>query len=160
MSFFSSLHDSPSPGVALEIASNRVAAASLDWRGGRPVIAVHAVEPLPEGALVPALTAVNAHDRAAVVAAVGRVLEKVGRPRRVGLVMPDVVAKVSLVKFERVPARASDLDQLVRWQVRKTAPFPIEDAQVSFVPGLGAADGQEFVVLLARRSVIEEYEGF
>jgi len=58
-----------------------------------------------------------------------------------------------------VPTRTADLDQVVRWQVRKTAPFPIDDAQVSYVRGLKAADGQEFVVSLARRSVVEEYEG-
>ena len=62
-------------------------------------------------------------------------LEQVGRPRRIGLVVPDPVAKVSLVRFEQVPARAQDLDQLMRWQVRKTAPFPIEEAQVSYVRG-------------------------
>jgi Tfp pilus assembly PilM family ATPase len=94
-----------------------------------------------------------------VSSALERVLERTGNPRRVGLVIPDLVAKVSLVRFEHVPARTSDLDQLVRWQVRKTAPFPIEDAQVSYVPGIKAADGQEFVVSLARRSVVEEYEG-
>jgi Tfp pilus assembly PilM family ATPase len=159
MSIFSTLRDSPAPAVAVEIAANRVSAASLDWRGGQPVIATHATEPLLDGALVPALTAVNTHDRAAVVAALGRVFERVGRPRRVGLIVPDVVAKVSLVRFERVPTKTQDLDQLVRWQVRKTAPFPIEDAQVSYVPGLRADDGQEFVVSLARRSVVEEYEG-
>jgi Tfp pilus assembly PilM family ATPase len=43
--------------------------------------------------------------------------------------------------------------------VRKTAPFPIEEAQVSYLAGLRADDGQEFVVSLARRAVIEEYEG-
>src|SRR5439155_6864258 len=70
-----------------------------------------------------------------------------------------LVAKVSLVRFEHVPGRAADLDQLVRWQVRKAAPFPIEDAQVSYEPGFKAADGQEFIVSLARRTVVEEYEG-
>ena len=50
------------------------------------------------------------------------------------------------------------LEQLVRWQVRKTAPFPIEEAQVTFVPGLRADDGQEFLVTLARRDVVQEYE--
>jgi Tfp pilus assembly PilM family ATPase len=159
MSFLQSLHESPAPGVAVEIAANRVAAASLDWRGGQAVVAAHAVEPLPAGALVPALTASNTHDRAVVIAALGRALDKVGRPRRIGLIVPDVVAKVSLVRFERVPGRAQDLDQVVRWQVRKTAPFPIEEAQVSYVPGVRADDGQEFVVSLARRAVIEEYEG-
>jgi Tfp pilus assembly PilM family ATPase len=121
-------------------------------------VAAHTTEPLPDGALVPSLTAANAHDRLAVMGALNRVLERVGRPRRIGLVVPDLVAKVSLVKFEKVPARAQDLDQLVRWQVRKTAPFPIEQAQVSYQPGLHAADGQEFIVSLARRDVIEEYE--
>jgi Tfp pilus assembly PilM family ATPase len=57
-----------------------------------------------------------------------------------------------------VPTRSTDLDQLVRWQVRKSAPFPIEEAQVSYVPALRHADGQEFLVSLARRDVIQEYE--
>ena len=154
-----SLRDSPAPAVAVELAANRVSAASLEWRGGQPVVAAHAAEPLPPGALTPTLTAVNTHDRPAVVSALASVLERVGRPRRVGLIVPDVVAKVSLVRFERVPAKAQELDQLVRWQVRKSAPFAIEEAQVTYVPGLRTDEGQEFVVSLARRSVIEEYEG-
>jgi Tfp pilus assembly PilM family ATPase len=154
-----SVRETPTPGVAVEIAASHVSAASLGWRGRDPVVAAHALEWLPPQALVPSLTAVNAHDRRAVVAAVGRVLEKVGRPRRIGLVLPDVIAKVSLIRFEQVPARAQELEQLVRWQVRKTAPFPIEEAQISFVPGLGAADGHEFIVVVARRDVVTEYEG-
>jgi len=157
MSLFS-LRDSPAPAVAVEMAANRVAAASLEWRGGQAVVAAHAAEPLPPGALVPALTGVNVHDRAAVVQALASVLERAGRPRRIGLIVPDVVAKVSLVRFERVPSKLQELDQLVRWQVRKSAPFAIEEAQVSYVPGLRADDGQEFIVSLARRTVIEEYE--
>jgi Tfp pilus assembly PilM family ATPase len=81
-----------------------------------------------------------------------------GRPRRIGLVLPDVVGKVSLVRFEQVPAKAQELEQLVRWQVRKSAPFAIEEAQVAYVSGLSAADGHEFIVTLAKRDVIEEYE--
>jgi Tfp pilus assembly PilM family ATPase len=158
MTSLTSLREASTPGVAVEIAAGRVSAASLEWRGGEPVVAAHTTEPLPDGALVPSLTAANAHDRLAVMGALTRVLERVGRPRRIGLVVPDMVAKVSLVKFEKVPARAQDLDQLVRWQVRKTAPFPIEQAQISYQPGLHAADGQEFIVSLARRDVIEEYE--
>lgn len=159
MSVLTSLRETPAPAVAVEIASGRVSAASLEWRGGAAVVAAHATEPLPDGALVPALTTSNAHDRPRVLMALNRVLEKMGRPRRVGLVVPDVVAKVSLVRFEQVPARAADLDQLVRWQVRKTAPFPIEEAQVSYVSGMRASDGQEFIVAIARRDIVAEYEG-
>ena len=46
----------------------------------------------------------------------------------------------------------------MRWQVRKTAPFPIEEAQISYVAGQQTPEGQEFVVSLARRDVIVEYE--
>ena len=156
MSLLSRLSASPIPPVAVEIAANRVSAGSLDWRGGQPVVEAHAIELLQPGALVPSLTSPNVHDRATVSAALDRVLDRLGRPRRVGLIVPDVVARVSLVRFEQVPARAQDLDQLVRWQVRKAAPFPIEDAQVSYVAGM---DGKEFIVSLAKRAVVQEYEG-
>src|SRR5476649_662255 len=158
MSPMPSLHDSAPPDVAVEIASGRVSAASLEMRGGQPVVAAHATEPLPDGALVPGLTAHNIRDRASVLAALKAVLERVGRPRRIGLVIPDIVAKVSIVRFEQLPARTQDLDQLVRWQVRKAAPFPIEDAQVAYVQGLQTAEGHEFIVSMAKREIIEEYE--
>jgi type IV pilus assembly protein PilM len=157
MSLFS-LHDSAPPDVAVEIAAGRVSAASLELRGGQPVIAAHATETLPAGAVAPSLTAHNLHDRAVVLAALQSVLDKVGRPRRIALVIPDVTAKISIVTFAQVPGRAQDLDQLVRWQVRKAAPFAIEEAQVSYVAGLRADDGQEFIVSLAKREVVEEYE--
>jgi Tfp pilus assembly PilM family ATPase len=158
MSILASLREGAAPPVAIEITAGAVSAASVEWRGGQPVVAAHASERLPDGALVPSLTAVNAIDRPAVADAVSRVLDKMGRPRRVGLILPDLVGKVSLVRFEQVPTKVQDLDQLVRWQVRKSAPFPIEEAQVSYVAGLSGADGHEFVVTLAKRDVIEEYE--
>jgi Tfp pilus assembly PilM family ATPase len=158
MNILATLRESPTPAAAVEVAANRVSAATLERRGGQAVVSAHASEPLPEGALVPALTGVNLHDRATVLGALTRVLERVGRPRRVGLVVPDIIARVSLLKFERLPPRSHDLEQLVRWQVKKGAPFPIEEAQVSYVPAMRADDGHEFLVTLARRDVILEYE--
>jgi Tfp pilus assembly PilM family ATPase len=158
MTSFASLRDASGPSAAVEIAATRVAGATIEWRSGQPAVVAHAVESLPEGAVVASLTAGNVLDRAAVALAVTRVLEGLGKPRRIALVVPDPIAKVSLIKFERVAARPEDLDELVRWQVRKTAPFPIEEAQLSYVPGQLALDGQEFLVTLARRDVVAEYE--
>jgi hypothetical protein len=80
-------------------------------------------------------------------------------PKRVALAVPDAVGKVSLLRFEKVPPRRRDLDELIRWQVRKAAPFRIEDAQVSYVQVMKNADGStEFVVVLARKDIIREYE--
>lgn len=148
----------PVPTTALEIASNRVTAATIDLHGSRATVSAHAVELLPDGAIVPSLTGANLRDRGAVLAAVKRVLEATGRPRRLALILPDPVAKVSLLKFEKAPQSETDLDQLVRWQVRKGAPFPIEEAQISYVRGARLADGQEFIATMARRDVVREYE--
>jgi type IV pilus assembly protein PilM len=146
--------------VAVEIAKHRVSAASIVPRDGNLVVVAHAVEPLPNGAITPSLNALNITDPRAVTDALRQVFERLGsRPKRVALAIPDAVAKVSLLRFEKVPDRQHDLDELVRWQVRKAAPFRVEDAQMSHVPGLRAADGStEFVVVMARKDIVREYE--
>jgi Tfp pilus assembly PilM family ATPase len=158
MSSLFSITDAATPGVAVEIGAGRISGAVVERRGRQAVIGSHAVEPLPAGALVPSLTAANVIDRATVMTALNRVIERVGRPSRLALVIPDIVARVSLVRFEKVPARTGDLDQLIRWQVRKAAPFPLEEAQISYARGIRSDEGQEFVVTVARHAVIEEYE--
>ena len=162
MSLFAKWLASPPPDAAVEIAPERVSAAAVSRGGsGGTALAVqaHAVEPLPSGAVVPSLTSQNIVDPAAVAAAVRTVLGRLGtRPARVALIIPDLAAKVSLLKFDQVPDKREDLDQLVRWQVRKSAPFPIEEACITYTAGLREAGGGEFVVALARRDAIEEYE--
>ena len=153
-----SLTRSTPPPVAVEIAANRVSAATLEKRGDRMAVSAHATEPLPPAAVAASLTAQNIREPVLVSRAVERVLEKVGGQQRMGLIIPDPAVKVSILKLEEVPSRRSDLDQLVRWQMRKAAPFAIEDAQLSYVKGAVAADGQEFIVSVARRQVIQEYE--
>jgi Tfp pilus assembly PilM family ATPase len=152
------LNERLAPAAAIDIGAGRVSGAALDVRSGGAAVAAYASEPLPPQALVPALNTSNVLDRAAVSAAVSTVLSRIGRPRRVGLVVADPVAKVSLVKLQQVPARANDLEQVIRWQVRKTAPFAIDDAQVGFDYGSRGEDGQEFLVTIARRDIIAEYE--
>ena len=118
-----------------------------------------AVEPLPDGAVVPALNATNIVRPADVAQAIDQVWQRLGhRPGRIALVVPDGVAKVSLVRFQEVPARATDLEQMVRFQVRKAAPFRVEDSQVAYMPGAVLPEGREFIVVQARRDIILEYE--
>ena len=160
MSLFASWLASPPPDAAVEIATDHVSVAVVSERGQGLAVQGYAIEPLPSGAVVASLTSSNIVSHAAVTAALRSALDKVGsRPRRVGLVIPDLAAKVSLVRFETIPARREDLDQLVRWQVKKASPFPIEEACVSFTSGLPGADGSaDLLVVTARRDIIAEYE--
>lgn len=155
--FFSGLLATTPAPAALEITARRINAVSL---AASRTITAHVSEPLPDGLVTPALNATNVHDHDALAAAIKAAIDRLSpRPRRVALVLPDTVAKVSLVRFEKTPARVQDLDQLIKWQMRKAAPFRIEDAQVAWSES-GPADGggREYLVVLARRDVVESYE--
>jgi len=155
-----SLFRSPPPDVAIEITPRHVVAVAIGGdRPGRFRVTGHAIEALPAGAVTPALNSANILRPADVAQAIARALGAVGRKAtRVALVVPDALAKVSFIRFATVPGRGSDLDEMIRFQVRKAAPFRIEDAQVTSSPGLSAPDGQEYVVVQARRDIVAEYE--
>ncbi len=148
------------PSAALEISARRVTVAVVADHGGSRVLSGYASELLPAGAVEPALNASNVHDGAALSAAIRSALDKVTpRPRRIALVLPDIVGKLSLLRFDKIPAKPQDLEQLIRWQVRKAAPFKIEEAQVAWVPGLALPEGgREYIVTVARRDIVESYE--
>ena len=159
MSLLASWLASPPLDAAIEIAPEAVSIAVLGGRGQKAVVQGYAVEPLPPGAVVPSLLSTNIPDRDVVIRGLRAACESVGvRPRRVALVIPDLAAKVSLVRFDRTPARRDDLDQLIRWQVKKSTPFPIEDACVTSSAGARGPEGGEFVVVAARREIVREYE--
>jgi Tfp pilus assembly PilM family ATPase len=160
MSLLTSWLASPPPDAAIEISPERVAVATMSARGRDLVVQGYASEPLLAGAVVPSLTAHNIVDRPRVVAALLTAFDRLGsRPRRVALVIPDVAARVSLLRFEKIPAKHEDLDQLVRWQLKKSAPFPVDDACVTYSRATGVGGGHEFVVAMARREIVREYEG-
>jgi type IV pilus assembly protein PilM len=160
MSLLSSWLTSPPPDAAVEISAERVAVATMAGRGNDLVVQGYASEPLPTGAVVPSLTSHNIVDRPRVVTAMRAAIERLGsRPRRVALVIPDLAARVSLLRFDRVPAKREDLEQLVRWQLKKSAPFPVDDACVTYNPAGQRDGGQEFLVAMARHEIVREYEG-
>ena len=155
------LFTTPAPDVAIEIDRTHVAAARLSMRGSQAVITGHASENLPPGLVTPGLAAANVTDVPALSQAIRGTISQLGggKPTRVALVIPDTVAKVSLLRLEKVPAKAADLQEIVKWQVKKTAPFPMENAVVSIAPGALSADGAaEFAVSVARADVIHQYE--
>lgn len=150
---------SPPPAAAVEITAARVTAVALGDQARSRIVSAYASEALPAGAVEPSLNATNVHDQTALTTAIRSALQPLQRSRRVALVLPDSVAKVSLIRFEKIPARVQDLDQLIRWQVRKAAPFRIEDAQVAWQPGIAIpGGGREYLVTMARRDIIRSYE--
>ena len=160
MSLFSSWMADARLDAALEVAPGWVTALAGSASSRGAWVSAAASEPLPPGAVTASLTAPNVADRAAVLDALRAALAAIDRrPKRVALVIPDLAARVSLVSFAQVPARRDDLEQLIRWQVRRAAPFPIDEAAVGYTALGQDGDGEQtFAVVLARRAIVREYE--
>ena len=148
------------PSVAFEIAAGRVTVAEITGGGDGLVVSAYASEALPDDAVTPHLSGTNIPDPQVVTAALRRACEKAGirPPKRAALIVPDSVARVSLLTFEELPAKAADIDHLVRWQIKKSTPFPIDDAQVSAVITHQAPGATTVAAVASQRVVINEYE--
>jgi Tfp pilus assembly PilM family ATPase len=148
------------PSVAIELASRRVTVIEVG-RGAKGVSVVgYASEALPPEALAPAPAGTNILQPPVVVDALRRALERAGvaSVKRAALIVPDSVARVSLLTFEQMPAKTADVEQLIRWQVRKATPYPLEEAQVSWFQAHRSDAGTVLAATVARRDVVAEYE--
>lgn len=160
MGRLAALFSTPGPSVAVALSSGAVDAVQVSWNGDGPAITGRAHADLRPGIVTPSVTGTNVADVAGVSEVLRQVLARLPRrPSRIALVVPDSAAKVSIVRFDTLPSRAGDLDDLVRWRVGKKAPFGIDEAQVSYTSGVAIGNGgREMIVAVMHRDVVETYE--
>ena len=118
------------PPAAVEIAPQGILAAASPGPGKPPV---YAFEPLPTGALVPGIGEANLRAPEAVANAIRAALAQVApRTRAVTLVLPDTVVRVFVLDFDSLPAKAAEALPILRFRLRKTIPFDVEQAGLSY----------------------------
>lgn len=140
----------PAPALAVEIAAGHVAVGRCQPGGAR--IAASA---LPAGAVVPSAVQPNLADAGAVAAAVRRLLDSHdGHGQPATLLLPDLAARLAVLSFDALPAKAAELEPLARFRLRKSLPFAEDQALMSCQP-LG---GGRLLVAFADRGRIAEYE--
>ncbi len=150
------------PRMACEISASRVIAARASDDGSS--LEAHTSRPLSAGSVAPGLSASNVNDREALRQAVRSALEVVvRRSKDVIVVLPDAAVRVVLLDFESFPEKESDAAALVRFRLRKTLPFDVEQAAVSYHLQGGAAEagragGVSVVAAVAPLAVVAEYE--
>ena len=146
----------PRPRVACEVSVERVVAA----RSADKAFALESAteQDLPTGALVPGLQQANLASRQAIVDGLRDALGIVaGRSRDVVLVIPDATTRIMLLDFDTLPDKLADAEGVVRFRLKKSLPFDIDQSTVSF--DRQAADkGLRVIAAVTPRSIIEEYE--
>lgn len=149
------------PLVAFEVRPSAVGAVRL-LRGRRgPELAAAALLSLPEGAVRLSMTETNVLDRDAFRATVARVMERVGvgSGTRIGLVLPDPVARVVQLADEgKARSRRSEAADVLRFRLKKSVPFDVRSARVCAVAPLPAQPGAGTLAGAALASVLDAYE--
>ena len=144
------------PRVACEISADRVAAARINEAGTNLEAATATT--LPPGVLLPGLQQANIVDRGKLLPALRDLLAAVaGRSRDVCLVLPDATTRVMLLDFETLPDKKPDADAVVRFRLKKSLPFDIDQAAVSY-ERQGTASQIRVVAAVTPNTVLEEYE--
>lgn len=147
----------PHPLTACEIAAGYVAAARWSRAGG--AIESLIVEPLPPGAIKPSAVDTNLSNPAEVRSAVEKVFARVhAKPRDVALFLPDPVIRVFVLHFDVFPRAANEALPLLRWRLKKSVPFEVDETVISYMRQAPREDGVDVVTAVARSRVLREYE--
>jgi type IV pilus assembly protein PilM len=144
------------PKLACEISADRVLAGRVAEGGG--MVETCASHELAPGSVVPDLVETNLRERNSVFQTIRDTMGSVsGRSRDVIAVLPDAAVRVVLLDFDMLPANREEAEGVVRFRLKKSLPFDVEKAQVSYhiQP---ANTGVRVVAAVALLSVIEDYE--
>ncbi|MGA3293069.1 MAG: hypothetical protein ABSE45_03695 [Candidatus Acidiferrales bacterium] len=151
------LHAMPHPPVVVEIAPDHVAVAR--WAGTHGDLDSVVVEALPAGAVMPSPVETNVTQPDAVRAALRRAFSRVpSRGAPVALLIPDAVVRVFILPFDNLPRRTDDALPLLRWRLKKSVPFDVDETVVSWMRQSGREGGLEIFTAVARQRILREYE--
>jgi type IV pilus assembly protein PilM len=140
----------PPPEFAFEITADGIAMSRT-----KPPATVQ-YQPLAPGAVTPSPVKDNIADPAAFAEAVTRLVpagSSRGR-RTAALILPDNALRITVLDFETIPAKEEERQSLIRFRMRKTLPFDIDEAAFSY----HIQPGNKVIAAVAPVEIVARYE--
>ena len=151
-----SIWKDPPPALAFELSEAGVAMART---GKQPDLDFR---PLDSGVLSVSPLRDNVTDPDKLAAAVRSMVPPNGSRKRhdAALILPDACVRVSVLDFDSFPSDAKEQLSLVRFRMKKSVPYDVESAMLSYHPqSAGATEKKvDVVVALAPLEIISRYE--
>jgi type IV pilus assembly protein PilM len=146
----------PHPPLAVEITPEQMAGARFSRNGS---VVGFAVESLPRGAVVPSAIETNLINPNAVKTAVASLARTLNaKDEDVALILPDPVIRVFVQHFEDFPRSSQEAIPMLRWKLKKSVPFEVDETLLSYMRQAPRGDGVDVVTAIARLRIIKEYE--
>ena len=74
------------------------------------------------------------------------------------LVVPDYSVRMAILDFEQFPSGEEERNALIRFRLRKTVPFHIEEAQLAYAIQVEQPKQVEVLAVAIARPILDEYE--
>ncbi|HKD13185.1 MAG TPA: hypothetical protein VKE71_01450 [Candidatus Angelobacter sp.] len=143
------------PRLACEINTSRVTAGRASDKGA---LEVFTMRQLTHGTVVPGLSGANIQDASGLRNAVSGALAPLsGGSKDVIVILPDASVRVLLLEFDDLPAKSQERDSVIRFRLKKSLPFDVEQAALSC--DVRRANGTvQVVAAVSPQEVVKEYE--
>jgi type IV pilus assembly protein PilM len=144
----------PPPGMAFEISEAGIAAARI---GAKTELEF---EPLKPGALAVSPLHENVADEEELSRAV-RALASKGSARKgkdVALILPDYATRTSVLDFDSFPSDVKEQLALIRFRSKRSVPFDVETAALSYWAQPASHKRIDVVVVMAPMEIVARYE--
>ena len=141
------------------VAGLRLAGPPRRGRGASQRLRGIGVASLNPDTVVPLANGPNIADPVDLARALQAIAGTLGNgTTRFGLLVPDGAVRVSLLSFETLPENRKQAYALMRWRMRETLPFPLEEGRISHQVVVREAERIEVLTVVAKASVLAEYE--
>jgi type IV pilus assembly protein PilM len=151
---FKALLVDPPPAMAFEISHGGIAAARL---GARTELEF---QPFKEGIITVSPFQENVVDPSGFLAAVKGLAAAQGNRKRkdVALILPDYCARLAVLDFDSFPSDIKEQAALVRFRLKRSVPFDVETAALSYFPQAEAHKHVDVVVATTPLEILSPYE--
>jgi len=149
-----SLLQDPPPAMAFEISEAGIAAARIGARAELDF------QPLRPGTLTVSPIKENVADPDEFVRTV-RLLAgtQVARKRKdVALILPDYSARIAVLDFDHFPKDPKEQSSLIRFRLKRSVPFDVESAAMSYYAQPLAGGKLDVVVVMTPLEIVSRYE--
>lgn len=144
----------PPPAMAFEISEAGIAAARIGSR------AELGFQPLKSGTLTASLLKENVNDADDFAAAVRSLAaaQPARKRRDVALILPDFSARISVLDFDSFPSDAKEQASLIRFRLKRSVPFDVDSAALSYHPQSAGHKKIDVVAVMAPWEIVARYE--
>jgi type IV pilus assembly protein PilM len=146
------------PPISCEISQEFVSVVRLNAKD--PVIVERSVvTPIPEGLVAPSLSQPNIKSIPNLSDFLKSSLARAEiKTNKISVAVPDSSVKVAILSFDKLPGNENERQQLLKWRLKKTTPFNVEDSHLAYYQQQGANGKISVVTVVIYREVLAQYE--